>query len=70
MLSTKSAVIAALAAIALPASPRAETLTGTVSFTGTPPPVVKLDRDADPYCAKKPMNDESVIVKHKKLVNV
>jgi plastocyanin len=61
---------AALAALTLPAAAAAETLSGAVEFTGTPPVMAKLDREADAFCAKKPMNDESVIVKDRKLVNV
>jgi plastocyanin len=41
-----------------------------VEFTGTPPAMARLNRDADPFCAAKPGHDESVIVKDKKLVNV
>jgi plastocyanin len=63
--------IAAAAALALAASPvRAETLTGTVEFTGTPPAAEKLDRSIDAFCAKTPGVDEAVIVKKGKLVNV
>jgi len=61
---------AALAAAMLPGAAVAETLSGAVEFTGTPPVMAKLNREADAFCAKKPMNDESVIVKDKKLVNV
>ncbi len=70
MPSIRTTLIAVLAAAALPGAARAETLTGAVDFTGTPPVMAKLDREADAFCAKKPMNDESVIVKNKKLVNV
>lgn len=66
----KTTLAAALAAALLPTAGRAETLSGAVAFTGAAPPVTKLDRSADPYCAKKPANDESVIVSDKKLVNV
>ncbi|HET6923535.1 MAG TPA: carboxypeptidase regulatory-like domain-containing protein [Anaeromyxobacteraceae bacterium] len=70
MSSIRNTFAAALAAAVLPAAVRAEAITGAVEFTGTPPPMAKLDRGADPFCAKKPMNDESVVVKDKKLVNV
>jgi plastocyanin len=70
MSSTKSAFIAALAAAVLPGAVRAEAITGAVEFTGTPPAMEKLKRDSDPFCGKKQMNDEAVIVKDKKLVNV
>jgi plastocyanin len=70
MTSWKIPFAGALAALALPAVTSAETIAGAVEFTGTPPAMEKLKRDADPFCAKTPMNDESVIVKDKKLVNV
>jgi plastocyanin len=60
---------AALAAL-LPAVAHADSIGGAVEFTGAPPAMAKLNRDSDPFCAKKAMNDESVIVKNKKLVNV
>ncbi len=69
-MSSKTGLVAALAVSVLPAAARGEALSGTVDFTGTPPAVTKLDREADAFCAKKQMNDESVIVKNKKLVNV
>lgn len=43
---------------------------GNVAFTGKAPAPVKLKREADPFCAKKPMMDESVTVKDGKLANV
>ncbi len=60
--------LAILAALALPAA--AETIEGSVEFTGKPPTMGKLHREADPYCAKKQMNDPSVTVKSGKLENV
>jgi plastocyanin len=60
--------LAILAALALPAA--AETIEGSVDFTGKPPTMGKLHREADPYCAKKTMNDPSVTVKNGKLENV
>lgn len=69
-MSPKNAFLAALAAAVLPTAVRAESLSGVVEFTGTPPPVSKLDRSADDFCAKKPSNDETVMVKDKKLANV
>ena len=60
--------LAILVALALPAA--AETIEGSVEFTGKPPTMGKLHREADPYCAKKPMNDPSVTVKSGKLENV
>jgi plastocyanin len=70
MSQSKRALVAALAAAFLPGAASAETLSGAVEFTGTPPAMAKLNRESDPFCAKKAMNDESVIVKNKKLVNV
>jgi len=69
-MSIRTVIAAALAAAILPAAPRAESLSGAVEFTGTPPVMGKLNREADAFCAKKTMNDEAVIVKDKKLVNV
>lgn len=69
-MKTRAVIAAALAAALLPAPSRAESLSGAVEFTGTPPVMPKLNREADAFCAKKPMNDEAVIVKDKKLVNV
>jgi len=45
------------------------TLSGTVSFSGTPPVPEPLKRNSDPFCAKKQMNDESLLVKGGKLQN-
>jgi plastocyanin len=70
MSSFRTALAAALAVALLPAAPRAETLSGAVDFTGTPPVMPKLDREADAFCAKKQMTDEAVLVRNKKLVNV
>jgi plastocyanin len=60
----------ALAALALPAVTPAETVSGAVEFTGSPPAMEKLKRESDAFCGKTPMNDESVIVNGGKLVNV
>ena len=43
---------------------------GTVDFSGKAPTPAKLHREADPYCAKTPMTDPSVLVKNGKLENV
>ena len=43
---------------------------GTVDLTGKAPTPAKLHREADPYCAKTPMTDPSVLVKNGKLENV
>jgi plastocyanin len=62
--------LALLAAVLLPAAAMAETIEGSVEFTGKVPPAAKLHREADPFCAKKPMTDPSVEVKGGKLQNV
>lgn len=67
---SKIAFAAVLAATLSPIAVRAEPLSGVVEFTGQAPATVKLDREADAFCAKKPANDESVVVKGNKLVNV
>lgn len=66
----KTQYAALLAALFLPVAASAEVLSGVVEFTGAAPPVTKLDREADSFCAKKPAVDETVIVKGGKLVNV
>lgn len=43
---------------------------GTVTMTGTPPPVQALKRGSDPVCAKTPMNDEQLLVEQGKVQNV
>jgi plastocyanin len=69
MMKKAAALVAAVVAV-LPAAASAETLSGAVDFTGTPPTMEKLNRDSAAFCAKTPMNDQTVIVKDKKLVNV
>jgi plastocyanin len=49
----------AAALMLVPAAAMAESIEGTVDVTGTIPPAGKLHREADPFCAKKPMNDPS-----------
>jgi len=70
MRPTRKTLAAALAVAVLPSAVLAETLSGSVDFTGAPPAAQKLDRSADAYCAKTQASDESVVVKNKKLVNV
>ncbi|MBI2083548.1 MAG: carboxypeptidase regulatory-like domain-containing protein [Deltaproteobacteria bacterium] len=41
---------------------QAGTIKGAVKFNGTPPPVAALKRQADPFCAKTQMKDETVLV--------
>ena len=62
--------VALCAAVLLPTAVMAETIEGEVDFTGKPPTPGKLHREADPYCAKKPMTDPTVLVKGGKLENV
>jgi plastocyanin len=38
------------------------TISGTVSFTGTAPKPLKLNRKSDPICAKKDFDDEAILV--------
>lgn len=64
------ALTSLLIPLCLAAAARAEVIEGSVDFTGTPPAMGRLRREADPVCAKKPMNDESVLVKDRKLLNV
>jgi plastocyanin len=48
----------------------ASNIAGTVSFSGPAPKMEALKRKADPFCGKKDMNDETVMVKDGKLENV
>jgi plastocyanin len=70
--STLVSLCAALAAAAMvaPSAARAQSIEGTVDFTGTPPVPRQLSREADPVCAKKKMTDETVLVAGGKLANV
>src|SRR5438045_5815088 len=67
---TRSRLLAAAAALFLPAAAMAESIEGAVDFGGKAPTPGKLHREADPYCAKKPMTDPAVLVKSGKLENV
>src|SRR5438045_5773592 len=67
---TRSRLLAAAAALFLPAAAMAESIEGAVDFTGKAPTPAKLHREADPFCAKKPMTDPAVLVKNGKLENV
>src|SRR6266404_6461757 len=67
---TRSRVLAVAAALILPAAAMAETIEGSIEFSGKAPTPGKLHREADPYCAKKPMTDPAVTVKGGKLENV
>jgi hypothetical protein len=46
------------------------TIEGVVDFTGKAPTPGKLHREADPFCAKEPMTDPTVLTKGGKLQNV
>src|SRR3954471_1768054 len=67
----KTAAVAVLCAALLPcAAFAAGSIEGSVDFSGKPPTAAKLHREADPFCAKKPMTDPSVLAKSGKLENV
>ena len=65
-----SRLLAIAAALLLPVAASAETIEGSVDFTGKVPVAGKLHREADPFCAKKTMTDPAVSVKGGKLDNV
>lgn len=67
---TCSRLLAIAAALLIPLAASAETIEGTVDFTGKVPTAGKLHREADPFCAKKVMTDPTVTVKGGKLENV
>jgi len=48
----------------------AAAIEGEVQFTGVAAPAGKLHREADPYCARHPMADPTVLVANGKLANV
>jgi plastocyanin len=64
------AAVALCLALPLAALAADGSIEGTVDFTGKAPTPAKLHREADPYCAKTPMTDPSVLVKNGKLENV
>src|SRR5438105_10511499 len=69
--SKTAAHIAAMCAALLPcAAFAAGSIEGSVDFSGKPPTAAKLHREADPFCAKKPMTNPEVLVKNGKLENV
>jgi plastocyanin len=70
MTCSRLLVGALAAALIVPAAAMAESIEGEVDFTGKTPTAGKLHREADPFCAKKPMTDPSVLVKGGKLENV
>jgi len=70
MTCSRALAVAIAAALFIPAAAMAESIEGTVDFTGKAPTPGKLHREADPFCAKKPMTDPAVTVKGGKLENV
>jgi plastocyanin len=56
----RSNLLAIAAALIVPTAAMAESIEGAVEVTGKIPAAGKLHREADPYCAKKPMNDPAV----------
>lgn len=50
-MKSKTWVFLAVLAMALPLTARAGSVTGKVSFTGTPPVPALIDMNADPFCA-------------------
>src|SRR5205807_3007927 len=70
MRKLKLAAVALCSALPLAALAADGSIEGTVDFTGKTPTPAKLHREADPFCAKKPMTDPSVLVKNGKLENV
>ncbi|HEY4238956.1 MAG TPA: carboxypeptidase regulatory-like domain-containing protein [Kofleriaceae bacterium] len=52
----------AFAALLVATSASAAPIHGTVHFKGTPPVGKAINADADPYCAKQPLVDETVVV--------
>jgi plastocyanin len=70
MRNLKFAALVLCSALPLAALAADGSIEGTVDFTGKAPTPAKLHREADPYCAKTPMTDPSVLVKNGKLENV
>ena len=70
MTCSRLLAVAVAAALIIPAAAMAETIEGVVDFTGKAPTPGKLHREADPFCAKKPMTDPSVLVNSGKLVGM
>ena len=64
------ALLATAAVVAVAPAANAESIEGSVDFTGTPPVPKLLGREADPVCAKKKMTDETVLIAGGKLANV
>src|SRR3954468_15221658 len=71
MNNSKTAALAVICAAILPcAAFAAGSIEGEVDFSGKPPTAAKLHREADPFCAKHPMTDPSVLTKNGKLEKV
>ncbi len=70
---SKAAAASQLPPPAAPVDPAtAATITGTISFKGTPPPRVKIDMSMDPACAMAPGDNltEQYVIDHGKVANV
>lgn len=63
-------LFALAAALIVPAAASAESIEGVIDVSGPVPKAGKLHREADPFCAKKPMNDPSTEGKSGHLENV
>lgn len=71
MATTKTMLLALSCAALLPAVAMANgSIEGDVEVSGKLPAMGPLHREADPFCAKKKMNDEAVVTKGNKLENV
>jgi plastocyanin len=62
--------LAPLLILLLSSTAWSESITGTVSFKGTPPERKALNRESDPVCAKTPKLAEDVVVENGKLKDV
>src|SRR5258708_40187501 len=65
-----SRLLAIAAALIIPAAAMAETIEGAVEVTGKIPVAGKLHREADPFGAKTPLTDPTVLAKGGKRENV
>ncbi|HME90284.1 MAG TPA: hypothetical protein VKE49_02595, partial [Myxococcaceae bacterium] len=57
-----TACVVGLAVLASGAAFAGGTISGSATFSGTPPKLQKLNRKSDPVCAKKEMNDETILL--------
>jgi hypothetical protein len=70
MKSLKTVLVSAVVCASSAAFAAGGTLTGTVSFEGTPPAMEPLKANADPFCSTTAATDETVLIKNGKLRNV